>query len=126
MTLTECLQNALRDAMRVRDRTLVAALRSTLAAIANAQAVPQTALTSKASAHIAGATAGVGAAEAPRRDLSEDEVRDIVAREVQELGAHASHLDDAGRGAQVAEVRRASDAMASLLADCGSDTTQRL
>ncbi|MBK6763816.1 MAG: hypothetical protein IPG68_11360 [Micrococcales bacterium] len=117
MTLTECLQNDLRDAMRERERTLVSALRSTLAAIANAQAVPASRV-AEGSAHVAGAAAGVGAAEAPRRALSQDQARSIVVTETEELAAHASHLDDVGRHAQAVDVRRARDHLVSLLANC--------
>lgn len=117
VTLTQRLQSALRDAMREKDTTLVATLRSTLAALANAQAVPHVASLAQGSAHVAGAAAGVGAAEAQRRSLSAQEERAIVAAEIQDLAAHASRLETAGRRAEADDVRRTHERLALLATD---------
>lgn len=76
----------LREAVRSRDAVTVSALRSLLGAIGNAEAVAvpvDTALAST-SEHVAGAALGVGAAEAERRQLSDDDVAEIVRAEIAE------------------------------------------
>ena len=67
-TVRERLSVALREALRERDAVATAALRSALSAIANAEAVSADAIPAArtSSAHIAGATAGLGASDAPR------------------------------------------------------------
>ena len=118
VTLTACLNSTLRDAMRRRDAALVMVLRSTLAALANAQAVPHSGTGDAGSARVAGAARGVGATEVQRRPLSHAEQRAIVVSEIRELAAQASHLEDAGRAEEANDVRRAKDELASLLAEC--------
>jgi hypothetical protein len=62
------LQRALRAALRARDRAATSALRSALAAIGNASAVPKEPAPAVAGGpHFAGAAAGLGAGEVPRR-----------------------------------------------------------
>lgn len=61
------LAAALKDAIRARDTVAVSALRITLSAISNAEAVAGTQATAAAgSPHFAGAVAGLGAAEVAR------------------------------------------------------------
>lgn len=83
--LRDDLRAGLRDAMRSRDRTATSAIRSALAAIDNAEAIP---LDPDDPRHRAGAVeasaVGVGAAEAERRDLTESDVAAIVRREIEE------------------------------------------
>ena len=64
------LHRALRDAMRARDSIAGSALRSALAALDNAGAVPPDPAPAVASGpHFAGALAGLGAGEVARRSL---------------------------------------------------------
>ena len=82
--LTARLRAGLTAAMRARDRTAVRALRTALAAVANAEAQPvadPAPASLLADGPIAGAVAGLGAAEVARRELSEDDVRQIVRAE---------------------------------------------
>src|SRR2546421_1109786 len=65
------LREALRAAMKARDLTAVAALRMTLGAIDNAEAVDVSDAPSPKGGVIAGAVTGLGAGEATRRSLSE-------------------------------------------------------
>ncbi|QGV82473.1 hypothetical protein [Streptomyces ficellus] len=76
--------------MRARDRTAVSALRSTLAALDNAEAVPVDESAPRATA-IEGLPAGAGATEAARRELTESGVVDLVRAEA------AERLDVAAR-----------------------------
>jgi uncharacterized protein YqeY len=80
--LEERLRAALRTAMRDRDAVATGALRSTLGALGNATAVPGLALPGTADEHVAGSVVGVGAAEAPRRELTEAEAAAIVRTEI--------------------------------------------
>ncbi|MET7682360.1 hypothetical protein [Streptomyces sp. NPDC005423] len=69
--------------MRARDKAAVSALRSTLAALDNAEAVPadETQLRGVA---LEQSPVGVGTTEAARRELSEDDVVDVVRAEATE------------------------------------------
>lgn len=98
------LNQALREALRGRDRAATSALRSALAAIANAEAVDASAQRAPAtgSEHFAGAAAGPGAAEAARKELTETAVQDIVRAEITDRqtaigqyqsGGHAERAD---------------------------------
>ena len=83
--------------MRDRDRDAASALRSAIAAIDNAEAVATDgAPGSTTSRHIAGAAVGVGAAEAPRRELSAPEEAAIVRAELADLREAARHRMRAG------------------------------
>lgn len=102
MPIREELRTRLRRAMRERDAVATGALRSALAAIADAEAVPAderpAAGTADGSVHVAGAHAGLGAAEVPRRDLGEPELAAVVEREVAEREEVAREYDGLGRG----------------------------
>jgi uncharacterized protein len=99
------LNQALRDALRSRDQVATSALRSALAAIANAEAVEASAQPAAASGseHFAGAAAGLGATEVARRELTEAAVRAIVRAEITDRDtavrqyARGGHADRAGR-----------------------------
>jgi hypothetical protein len=81
-TLEERLRSALRVALRERNAIAMSALRPTLAALANATAVESVPLAPGADEHVAGGVAGLGAAEVPRRVLTEDEAVAIVRSEI--------------------------------------------
>ncbi|MFT7837967.1 GatB/YqeY domain-containing protein [Saccharothrix sp. BKS2] len=102
------LGEALKSALKERDRVAIAALRSALSAIDNAEAVPVEAPAGPAASgeHIAGAVAGLGAAEAERRQLTEADVRSIVEGEVRERSVAAAEYERLGRD-DVAERLRA-------------------
>ncbi|MGD9957431.1 MAG: hypothetical protein AB7O74_14760 [Candidatus Nanopelagicales bacterium] len=75
----------LREAVRSHDTVTVSALRSLIGAIGNAGAIPVDGRAAAASSeHVAGAAIGAGAAEAPRRVLSDDDVEGIVRAEIRE------------------------------------------
>ena len=111
------LERALRDGLRARDTVAVSALRSALAEIDNAGAVPvdpsQVAGTS--GPHFAGAAAGLGAGEAGRRGLSAAETEEIVRAEIAERRAAACDYEQAGHAGQAGRLRREADVLTSAL-----------
>ncbi|MFE0045588.1 GatB/YqeY domain-containing protein [Streptomyces albireticuli] len=100
--------------MRARDKAAVSALRSTLAALDNAEAVPvgEAALRGTALEH---APAGVGVTEAARRELSEREVVDVVRAEVAERLAAAEELTTLAHADRAAGLRAEADVLLRFL-----------
>lgn len=89
--------------MRARDKAAVSALRTTLAALDNAEAVPVEEALTRGMA-LEESPVGVGATEAARRELSERNVADIVRAEATERLEFAATLTapaHAGRAAQL-------------------------
>jgi uncharacterized protein len=80
------LRVALTDALKARDSLAISALRSAIAAIDNAETVdaPDALAPGGGSPHVAGAVSGLGAAEVPRRPLTEAEMDAIVGNAVVE------------------------------------------
>ena len=116
MALRDELTLRLRVAMKDRDRAVAAALRTALGAIANAEAIPvPDATSSVTSTHVAGAVAGLGAAEAPRRSVTEDEQRTIVATQRAELADHAGRLAQLCRLDEADAARRAAGVLGDAL-----------
>lgn len=95
------MRQALPEAMRARDKAAVSALRATLAALDNAEAVPvgETELRGLA---LEQSPVGVGVTETARRELSEREAADVVRAEV------AERLDAAGQLTAPAHADRAA------------------
>ena len=114
------LRQALRDAMRARDSVAVSALRSALAALDNAGAVPPGPAPAAASGpHFAGAAAGLGAGEVPRRGLAAGEAEQIVRAEIAEREAAAAGYEGAGHGEQARRLRQEARILVSAL-DAGA------
>ncbi len=123
------LDAALRAALRARDQVARSALRSALAAIDNATAVPGDAASSEDAAvphdqaaaapagspHFAGAVAGLGAAEAERRRLAEADLEAIVRAEIAERLAAAAGYDQAGQSGAAARLRAEADVLRRVL-----------
>jgi len=87
VAIRQQLETDLRVALKARDRSRISVLRSTLSAVANAEAVdPSRAQT---------ASGLLGDVE--RTQLSEVEMRTIVARERDELLSDADHMRSLGR-----------------------------
>ena len=103
--LVDRLRAALLDARRARDAVAVRALRTALGAIDAAGAVPAVPLAAGGSGSIAGAAAGLGAAEVARREVSEHDVVGIVRAEVAERHDAAVALARAGRLDAAEELR---------------------
>jgi len=111
------LERALRDGLRARDTVAVSALRSALAEIDNAGAVPvdPSRAAGTSSPHFAGAAAGLGAGEAGRRGLSAGEAEQIVRAEIAERRAAARDYEQAGHASQASRLRREADVLTSAL-----------
>jgi uncharacterized protein YqeY len=116
-TVQRRLRLALREALRARDMTAASALRSALAAIGNAQAVPPGTAppAGTGSPRVAGAAAGVAAAEAERRSLSDAEAEGIVRVEITQHQAAARDYERAGHAVRAGRLRREADVLMSAL-----------
>ncbi|WP_055484437.1 hypothetical protein [Streptomyces sp. WMMB 322] len=90
--------------MRARDKAAVSALRATLAAVDNAEAVPVDAAATRGVA-LEEAPVGAGVTEAARRELSEHEVADIVRAEATERLEAAAQLTAPAHADRVARLR---------------------
>ncbi|MEV0245980.1 hypothetical protein AB0H76_05240 [Nocardia sp. NPDC050712] len=110
--LRDRLRAALTVAMKARDRDAAAALRSALGAIDNAEAVE--APRARAGA-IEASAAGLGAAEVPRRELTEDDIAAIVRAEIAERRSAAAEYDNNGHTVRGTALRAEADALAALL-----------
>jgi uncharacterized protein len=110
------LQQALRDALRARDKVAASALRSALAALDNASAVPAGPGPAPASGpHFAGALTGLGAGEVAWRSLADGEAERLVRAEIAEREAAAAGYEKAGHGEQARRLRQEAGILASLL-----------
>lgn len=114
--LRAALRLGLTGALKARDRDALAALRTAIAAIDNAEAVPAPdAPPSATSSHIAGARSGLGSAEAARRELSASELRDILRGQVAEHTSEADRYDALGQADFAERLRRQALALAPYL-----------
>lgn len=105
---------ALTDAMRARDPVAVTVLRSALSAVANAEAVAIDTMPRAGAAE--SAPVGAGAADAPRRELTEHDVRAVVLAELAEHDRSAAHLRGAGRPAEAERVAAEAAVLREVLA----------
>lgn len=96
--IRDLLRATLTERMRARDKASVAAVRSALAAIDNAEAVPSGDVGPMCggSGDVATPALGVGAAEAQRRTLTEDDMRALVAVEADERAQLSRQLGENG------------------------------
>jgi uncharacterized protein YqeY len=104
--------------MKARDRVAVAALRSTLAAIDNAEAVDGVAVADQRLA-IEHTPVGVGVTEVERRALTEEQVEHVVRAEVGEREAAAREYDRVGRPERAEQLRSEVGVLSAHLADRG-------
>ena len=107
----ERLRAALRTAMKERDRATIPVLRSTLAAIENAEAVEHDGRAVVEDAARAGAGGGLGAGEAERGEVGEQAV---LAREIEERRTSAAEYERLGRAEEAARLRAEADLLTSF------------
>jgi hypothetical protein len=110
------LRRDLQAAMKDRRRDETTALRGLLAAIDNAEAVGDplspTPPAQASSAHIAGAVAGIGAAEVERRRLSAAELERLMEAELSDRRSQADRFDALGRADDAARLRSEAQVIA--------------
>jgi len=115
------MRRALVNAMKQRDDAATSALRSALAAIDNAEALRVGAAAPLADGPIAGAVSGVGAAEANRREVTEEEMVQIVRGEIASRLAAAAEYEQLGEDAQAARLRAEAAVLAPLTGPADGD-----
>ncbi|GAA2619660.1 GatB/YqeY domain-containing protein [Paractinoplanes durhamensis] len=113
-SLRDRLRKALPAAMKARDRVATTALRATLAAIDNAEAVVPAEGAAGGQA-IEAVPIGVGATEVARRALSDQEVEQIVRAEVTERETVADDYDRSGHPDRAEQLRSEARALAAHL-----------
>jgi uncharacterized protein YqeY len=114
-SLRQRLRTALPAALKQRDSVAVSALRSTIAAIDNAEAVGG-AEAFHGSLAIEQTPVGAGAAEVPRRVLTDAQVNDLVRAEVAEREAAAGDYERAGRPERAGRLRAEARVLSEHLA----------
>jgi uncharacterized protein YqeY len=107
-TIREQMQDDLVTALKAGDVTAVSVLRTTLAALANAEAVDPGPGAPLVRAGLFG--------DVQRRTLTADDVAAIVAGEQRELTAAAALLDETGRASEAAACRRRARLLERYLA----------
>lgn len=115
------LSAALKAAMRARDQVAVAALRSALAAIGNAEAVPVDLPAPPepppgySGPHFAGSVCGLAAAEMARLRLTPARLDEIMATEIAEREQAADQYAASGFADQAERLRREAAVLTSVL-----------
>ncbi|WP_221326256.1 GatB/YqeY domain-containing protein [Actinoplanes sp. L3-i22] len=107
--LRDRLRAALVPAMKARDKPAVTALRSALAAIENAAAVPPQ------DPHHGLPAVGLGVTEAPRREQDDAEIERIVRAEISERRTAATDYDALGRPDEATRLRAEAQALETLV-----------
>ena len=114
--LRDALRRDLASAMKTREPDAVSALRTAIAAIDNAEAVPAPdESTATTSGHIAGARAGLGAAEAARRNLSDGQQQAILRDQIAGYAADADHYEALGQQAAAGRLRAQARLLSAYL-----------
>ena len=111
------MRRDLATALKARYEIAVAALRSAIAAIDNAEAVDnnQVAQRDSSSEYIAGATAGAGSSDVHRRTLGDAETEAIVRTLVEELCEAADQYERLGREERATRLRREAAVLTEYL-----------
>lgn len=112
LPLRDRLRAALPAAMKVRDRDATKALRATLGAIDNAEAVDAGDIRAGA---IEASAAGLGTQEVARRELTEADIESIVRTEIADRRTTADEYDRLGRPDHAAALRAEAAALAAQL-----------
>jgi uncharacterized protein len=116
MSLSSRMRQALPEAMRARDRAAVSALRSALAALENAEAVPLDG-PGPASLALEQTPVGAGATEVARRELTEAAAADLVRAEAEERLAAAARLTAPAHADRAARLQAEAAVLLRFLED---------
>ncbi len=113
-SLQPLLREALLAALKARDGVAVSALRSTLAAIGNAEAV---ALPNDSRAGpIEQSPLGVAGSDVARRELTGRDVEQLVHQEISERAAAARQYESTGQHARAERLRAEAAVLAAVVA----------
>lgn len=121
--LRAALRQDLASAMKAREPEAVAALRTAIAAIDNAEAVPIPAAGARqavgpqtgTSSHFAGARAGVGATEAARRELGSGDIRAVLDGLIAGYAREADGYDALGQAEAARRLRNQARLLTAYL-----------
>jgi len=105
------LREHLKEALIARDSTAVAAFRSVIGAIDNAEAVDAPAATGGPAV----VRLGVGAAETARRELSAEDLVDVIEAEIKERTAASAEYRRLDRAEQASRLRAEATILRSFL-----------
>lgn len=116
-TVRDRLRAALPDAMKARDSVAVAALRSVLGAIDNAEAVDAARAPQPGVGHarLAGTVGGLRATEVARRRLTAAEMDEVVRAEVADRHAAVRDFERAGHRVHAERLRREAAVLSCYL-----------
>jgi uncharacterized protein YqeY len=103
--LRQRLRDELRTKMKQRDQAAVAVLRTALGIIDNAEAADLSVAPEMEPGHIAGGVAGLGAGEVPRQSRSDDELVEMLLREIERWEETARECERAGRSDDAARLQ---------------------
>jgi uncharacterized protein len=109
------LRESLKAALGVRDRIAAAAIRSAMSAIDNAEAVDISQAPAPTAGTVGGIRLGVGAGEAARRELSDQDVLEVVRAEVSDRRAAAAEYERLSRTDEANRLRAGANALVSVL-----------
>ena len=113
----QTLRARLLDARKERDPTRVSVLRSALSAIDNAETPDAVDVQLPTSGAIAASASGLGAAEVPRRVLTDAEIRTLLRAEVDERLVAADQMAAGGHRERATAVRAEAAVLVELLGD---------
>jgi uncharacterized protein YqeY len=113
--LRQRLRVSLKVALKARDSIAVAAFRSAMSAVDNAEAVGLSQESAPTRGMIAKARLGVGSGEVPRRALSAQDVLEVVRAEVADRTAAAAEYERLGRAEEARRLQAEATALESFL-----------
>jgi uncharacterized protein len=111
----QTLRARLLDARKERDTSRVSALRSALSAIDNAETPDAVDVHLSTTGAIAASASGLGAAEVPRRVLTDAEIRTLLRAEVDERLVAADQMAAGGHRERATAVRAEAAVLVELL-----------
>jgi uncharacterized protein YqeY len=109
------LREVLKVALNARDKIAVAALRSALSAIDNAEAVDRSHAPAPGGGTIGDVRLGVGAGEVARRNLSTQDVIEVIRAEVLDRTIAAAEYERLGRADEASRLRAEATTLLSFL-----------
>lgn len=113
----DTLRHGLLSARKLRDTARVAAIRSALSAIDNAETPHAVTLATLPDGPIAGAVCGLGSTEVARRVLSDADIRDLIRTEIDERLDAADEYVVNGHHVRASDLRSQAAVLMQTLRD---------